>query len=132
MHYVIDLIEGSFPDLLKFQDELSHVADGHKGTSLVFLTLSSFASARRTLPTQPPRCTLIMGVRVRTWYTVSMPALKQELAFLRAGVNALKSELDARKNDPVNSEDEFVPTMTVRVDASKHCMPCHVDAFRRD
>ena len=36
MHYVIDLIEGSFPDLLKFQDELSHVADGHKGTSLVF------------------------------------------------------------------------------------------------
>ena len=31
MHYVVDLVEGSFPDLLKFPEEMSHVADGHKG-----------------------------------------------------------------------------------------------------
>ena len=45
---------------------------------------------------------------------VSMPALKQELAYLKSGVTALKAELDVRKNDPPNADDEFVPMMTVR------------------
>jgi len=46
--------------------------------------------------------------------TVSLPALKQELAYLKAGLNALKAELEQRKNDPPQPDDDFVPTMKVR------------------
>jgi hypothetical protein len=32
MHYVIDLVESSFPDCARFAEDLSHVPDGHKST----------------------------------------------------------------------------------------------------
>jgi len=32
MHYMVDLVDSSFPDLAKFPEDLAHVAEGHRGT----------------------------------------------------------------------------------------------------
>ena len=31
MHYMVDMVDNNFSDLMHFPEELSHVADGHKG-----------------------------------------------------------------------------------------------------